>query len=141
MRIAINVLITREGVVSFKEQGILRLREDVRGEPIESDDVESESPKPGTENVRDPANKCSQRRAGPFKFAVVLRHGKRHVGWDGFDFKSLQESSKFSYIQLLRLAKSLGLIAFELFVIIPTRTTNIRRAHQAGTTYGNSSRS
>ena len=96
--VLINVLMTREEIVRVMDQGILRLREYVRCKVIEANDIEYKSPKPRTENVRDLANERSRRCAGPFKFAVVLRHGKRHVGRDGFDVEGLQESSKFSYI-------------------------------------------
>ena len=106
--VAINVLMTR----------ILRLRKYVRCKAIEANDIEHKSPKPRTENVRDLANERSRRCAGPFKFAVVLRHGKRHVGRDGFDVERLQESSKFGYIEMLRLAESLDLFSFRFFVII-----------------------
>lgn len=96
--VAINVLMSREEIVRVMKQRILRLREYVRCKAIEANDIEYESPKPRTENVRNLADERSRRCAGPFKFAVVLRHGKRHVGRDGFDFEGLQESSKFSYV-------------------------------------------
>ena len=141
MLVAINVLFTREEVVRVVKQGILWLREYVHGEAIEANDVEYKSPKPRTESIRDFANERSRRCASPFKFAVVLRHRKGHVGWDGFDVEGLQESSEFSYMEMLRLAKSLDPRAFEVFVIIALGTTTTRTAHGARVTYDNFSRS